>query len=86
MADTEAFYLPNCHSVVSENTGERSVYVRGRERHFINARHSVFLYPWKQDIPMLIPALLLLITLRAADYILTLFISLVALKRRWAKL
>lgn len=33
------------------------------------------MYPWQQYIPLLIFALLLLITLRATDHILTLFIS-----------
>lgn len=81
MGDTEAFYLTNCHCVVSENAlngGKVGVCLCARKRQRQKKNHKLkrlFLYPWQQNIPLLISALLLLITLRATDYILTLFIS-----------
>lgn len=78
-----AFYLTNCRHVVSENEengGKVGVCVRVGERAAEEENMSyklknLFLSPWQQHIPLLISALLSVITLGATDYILTLFIS-----------
>jgi len=45
------------------------------EKHFMNWGDYQFLYPWQQNTALLISTSLLLITLRATNYILALFIS-----------
>lgn len=58
---------------------------RGRERNFINWRDYLFLYPWQQDIPLLIFALLLLITLRATDCFCLVYFSVASPKQKEGK-